>query len=192
MTEEKSTEDLMVLIAGGDDRSFELLVARHQTKVLNLIYRFVGDRSRAQDLAQEVFLQVWTSAKTYEPRAKFTTWIYRIAVNRCLNELKSSRLRKWLPSRLFSAENDRAVEETLPSDSPSPEDILLSEERSRLISEALQRLPANQRMALVLKKYDGLSYNEIAEMLDCSVSAVESLLVRAKRSLREKLASYEK
>ena len=123
----------------------------------------------------------------YEPKAKFTTWLYRIAANLCLNELKSSRRKKWL--RFFHADTDeqRAGEEDFSDGSPSPEDLLLSRERSRQITNALQSLPENQRMALILKRYDDLSYEEIARILNCSVSAVESLLVRAKRNLQEKL-----
>jgi RNA polymerase sigma-70 factor (ECF subfamily) len=187
-----SSEDLMVRVSKGDDEAFEILVTRHQTPVLNLIYRFLGDRAQAKDLAQEVFLRVWQSAKTYEPKAKFTTWIYRIATNLCLNELKTARRRKWFPFYRSEESHENAAEDTYSDDSPTAEDLLLSKERSRQISEALQDLPENQRMALVLKRYDDLSYQEIAQILGCSVSAVESLLVRAKRTLQEKLKSFEK
>ena len=97
MNRDLSSEDLMARIAKGDEEAFEILVNRHQTSVLNLIYRFIGDRTQAKDLAQEVFLRVWQAAKSYEPKAKFTTWIYRIATNLCLNELKSARRRRWFP-----------------------------------------------------------------------------------------------
>ena len=186
------SEELMARIAEGDESAFEILVNRHQTSVLNLIYRFIGDRTRAKDLVQEVFLRVWQSAKSYEPKAKFTTWIYRITANLCLNELKSSRRKKWLQFLRFGDNLENTVEETLVDDTPSPEDILLAKERSRQIANALQSLPQNQRMALILKRYDDLSYQEIAKVIGCSVSAVESLLVRAKRSLQEKLKNYEK
>jgi RNA polymerase sigma-70 factor (ECF subfamily) len=186
------SEELMARIAEGDESAFEILVNRHQTSVLNLIYRFIGDRTRAKDLAQEVFLRVWQSARSYEPKAKFTTWIYRITANLCLNELKSSRRKKWLQFLRFGDNLENTVEETLVDDTPSPEDILLAKERSRQIANALQSLPENQRMALILKRYDDLSYQEIAKVIGCSVSAVESLLVRAKRCLQEKLKNYEK
>ena len=187
-----SSEDLMARVAKGDDEAFEILVNRHQTSVLNLIYRFIGDRTQAKELAQEVFLRVWQTAKSYEPKAKFTTWIYRIATNLCLNELKSARRRKWFQFLRPDEDNEDAAEDLLPDRSPSAEDLLLAKERSHQISEALQSLPANQRMALVLKRYDDLSYQEIAQILGCSVSAVESLLVRAKRTLQEKLKNFEK
>jgi len=187
MAREPSSEDLMARIAKGDDDAFEILVNRHQTSVLNLIYRFIGDRTQAKDLAQEVFLRVWQAARGYEPKAKFTTWLYRITANLCFNELKSSRRKKWF--QFLRSDSDREIhgEEDFSDGSPSPEDVLLAKEQSHQITKALQSLPDNQRMALVLKRYDDLSYAEIAQIIGCSVSAVESLLVRAKRTLQEKL-----
>ena len=182
----------MARIAKGDDEAFEILVNRHQTSVLNLIYRFIGDRTQAKDLAQEVFLRIWQSAKGYEPKAKFTTWIYRIATNLCLNELKSARHRRWVPFQRSDKESENPVEETFSDGSPTAEDLLLARERSRQVSDALKNLPTNQRMALILKRYDDLSYEEIAQILGCSVPAVESLLVRAKRTLQEKLRNFDK
>jgi RNA polymerase sigma-70 factor, ECF subfamily len=187
-----SSEDLMGRIAKGDADAFEILVNRHQASVLNLIYHFIGDRTQAKDLAQEVFIRVWQAAKTYEPEAKFTTWLYRITANLCSNELKSARRRRWFQFRRSNEDNEGNIEETFSDGSPTAEDLLLEKERSRQISDALQSLPDNQRMALVLKRYDDLSYAEIAQIIGCSVSAVESLLVRAKRTLQEKLKNYEK
>ena len=100
-----SSEELMAKIAEGDEYAFEVLVRPHQTSVLNLIYRYVGDRTKAKDLAQEVFIRVWRAANRYEPKAKFTTWIYRITANLCLNELKSVR-RKEIDST-WNREEDR-------------------------------------------------------------------------------------
>jgi RNA polymerase sigma-70 factor (ECF subfamily) len=179
-------EELIAGIAQGDEYKFELLVKRHQGRILNLIYRFVGDRTQARDLAQEVFLRVWQAASRYQPRAKLTTWIYRITANLCLNELKSSGRKKLIFSESPTEEGYGLNEESKVS--PSAEDVLLAEERRRQISDALQRLPENQRIALILKRYDNLSYGEIAKIMECSVSAVESLLVRAKKNLQEKLA----
>jgi len=189
---EVPSEDLMARIAKGDEDAFEILVNRHQTSILNLIYRFIGDRTQAKDLAQEVFIRVWQAAKTYKPEAKFTTWLYRITANLCLNELKSSRRKKLFQFLRSDADNEIHGEKDFPDGSPSPEDLLLAKERSHQITKALQCLPENQRMALILKRYDDLSYQEIAKVIGCSVSAVESLLVRAKRSLQEKLKNYEK
>jgi RNA polymerase sigma-70 factor (ECF subfamily) len=192
MDKQISSEELMARIAEGDDSAFENLVHRHQTSILNLIYRFIGDRTQAKDLAQEVFIRVWQAAKTYKPEAKFTTWLYRITANLCLNELRSSRRKKWFSFNWSDEDGEHTIEKTLSDGAPSAEDILLEKERSRQISDALQSLPDNQRMALVLKRYDDLSYQEIAKVIGCSVPAVESLLVRAKRTLQEKLKNYEK
>jgi RNA polymerase sigma-70 factor (ECF subfamily) len=181
------SEDLMPQIAKGDEHAFEILVERHQASLLNQIYRFIGDRIKSQDMAQEVFLRVWQAAGDYKPKAKFTTWLYRIAANLCLNELKASRRKKWLRFFQVDADEQTIREEHFSDASPSPEDLLLSGERSREIADALQSLPENQRMALILKRYDDLSYEEISRILNCSVSAVESLLVRAKRNLQGKL-----
>jgi RNA polymerase sigma-70 factor (ECF subfamily) len=185
-----SDEELMAATAQGDEYAFELLVKRHQSRMLNLIYRFVGNRTQARDLAQEVFIRVWQAAPRYRPQAKFTTWVYRITANLCLNELKSSGRKKLFFSESLSEEGRTPNEES--NVSPSAEDILLAEERSGQISHALRSLPENQRMALILKRYDNLSYHEIAKIMECSVSAVESLLVRAKRNLHEKLLSPKK
>ena len=187
MDDVTSSEDLMVEVAAGNQQAFEALVIRHQASILNLVYRFIGDRTKAQDLAQEVFLRVWQAAKSYKPEAKFTTWIYRITANLCFNELKSSRRKKMFQFLRPETDQEARTEEELPDNSPSAEDLLLAKERSRQITEALQSLPENQRMAIILKRYDDLSYEEIARVLGCSVSAVESLLVRAKRTLQEKL-----
>jgi RNA polymerase sigma-70 factor (ECF subfamily) len=184
------SEELMVRIAEGDEDAFETLVTRHQTSILNLIYRFIGDRAQSKDLAQEVFIRVWQSAKSYEPKAKFTTWIYRITANLCFNELKSARRRKWFSFYQSDEDGGRTIEETLADSAPSEEDLLLEKEQSRQISDALQSLPDNQKMAIILKRYDDLSYQEIAQIIGCSVSAVESLLVRAKRALQEKLKDF--
>ncbi len=186
-----ASEDLMALVAKGDEYAFEVLVGRHQASVLNLIYRYVGDRTKAKDLAQEVFIRVWRAAKSYEPKAKFSTWIYRIVANLCLNELKSIKGKRLIPMK--PEEERPSSDRQIHSDvSQSPEDLLLAEERGRQISAALQSLPENQRIALILKRYDNLSYDEIAKIMGCSVSAVESLLVRAKRNLHETLILSEK
>jgi RNA polymerase sigma-70 factor, ECF subfamily len=188
--QESSSEDLMARIAQGDEYAFEILVHRHQTAILNFIYRFIGDRTQAKDLAQEVFLRVWQAAKSYEAKAKFTTWVYRIASNLCLNELKSARRRRWFQFLQSDEESGKTIEENLSDDSPSAEDNLLAKERTCQITEALQGLPEKQRIAMILKRYDDLSYEEISRVLGRSVSAVESLLARAKGTLQKKLKNF--
>jgi RNA polymerase sigma-70 factor, ECF subfamily len=185
-----SSENLMGLIAEGDEYAFELLVRRHQTSILNFIYRFIGNRAQADDLAQEVFLRIWKAAQTYEPKAKFTTWAYRITTNLCLNELKSPgrRCNQFRSSESKGGTDSEYVDEN----ALSAEDLLLARERRRQISDCLQTLPENQRMALILKRYEDLSYQEISQIIGCSVAAVESLLVRAKKNFQENFARREK
>src|SRR4030043_994539 len=173
MDKEIPSEDLMARIAQSDEDAFEILVNRHQTSVLNLIYRFIGDRTQAKDLSQEVFIRVWQAAKTYKPEAKFTTWLFRITANLCFNERKSARRRRWFQFHRSNEDNEGSIEETFPDGSPTAEDLLLEKERSRQIFDALRSLPENQRMALVLKRYDDLSYAEIAQIIGCSVRSEE-------------------
>jgi RNA polymerase sigma-70 factor (ECF subfamily) len=181
------SEELAAKVAEGDEYAFQILVNRHQASVLNLVYRFLGDRVKSEDLAQETFLQIWRAAKSYQRKAKFTTWLYRICVNLCLNEIKSARRKRWLQFFQNASDSSQVENEILLDESPNPEDILLARERSRQINDALQALPENQRIALILKRYEDLSYGEISRVLNCSIPAVESLLVRAKRTLQQKL-----
>jgi RNA polymerase sigma-70 factor (ECF subfamily) len=193
--EATSSEDLMARVAKGDKRAFEALVKRHQSRVLNLIYRFIGYKAKAEDLAQEVFIRVWEAAGRYKPTAKFNTWIYRITANLCLNELKSARRRNLFFFSFSGGKGESSDDQYLElhaNKAQSPEEILIAAERNRQVSAVLRSLPANQRLAVILKRYEDLSYVEIAQILGCSVSAVDSLLVRAKRNLRKNLAPYEK
>ena len=185
----------MTRICAGDRYAFEVLVQRHQGSVLNFIYRFIGDRIEAEDLSQEVFLRVWQSAATYQPTAKFTTWLYRITANLCINKHKSDRIKKLFMfpfARIEEKDSVNAPTIEHAEKASSPEEILLVAERKRRILNALQQLPVNQRTALILKTYDNLSYQEIAGIMDRSVAAVDSLLIRAKKNLFKKFSSEKK
>jgi len=169
--------------ARGDGTAFRALVIRHQNHVFNLAYRILGDRQRSEDVAQEVFLKVWQTATTFQQKSKFTTWLYRITVNLCLNEIKSQRRWRWLRLLHVLKTNEVATEHLI-DQSPTAEELVIAQELNQRITKALQALPENQRIALILRRYGGLSYQEISGVLDCSVSAVEALLVRAKRTVQ--------
>jgi RNA polymerase sigma-70 factor (ECF subfamily) len=172
--DEKTTdEDLMGRVRLGDKHAFEVLIRRHQRSFLNFIFRFMGNRTEAEDLTQEVFLRIWKAAGTYKPEAKFTTWLYRIATNLCINKQRAIRVR-----RLVIGEGAELL---------TPEDRLIDSEQSVQLLNALNELPTSQRLAIVLKIYDEMSYQEISQIMDRPISAVDSLLVRAKRNLRKKL-----
>jgi RNA polymerase sigma-70 factor, ECF subfamily len=170
---EKSDLELLALTAADDQDAFALLVRRHQTQVFRLAFRFSRDRQDAEDLAQEVFLKVWKYARTFKGQAAFSTWLYRLAVNTCLNDRQK---KKNVPAALplsgdLAAAGDAAEEE------------IVSRERKILLDRALDALPARQKMAVLLANFEGKTYEEIAAVMDVSLSAVETLLFRARRNL---------
>jgi RNA polymerase sigma-70 factor, ECF subfamily len=185
-----TNEDLMCRVTTGDEHAFEALVYRHQRPVLNFIFRFLGDRAEADDLTQEVFLRVWKSAETYKPDAKFTTWLYRIAINLCINKQRALRIRRWFSVSQPHELKHNSGDTFFPAEgaeTTTAENHLINSEQSRRLLNALNDLPTSQRLAIVLKIYDGLSYHEISQLMNRSISAVDSLLIRAKKNLRKKL-----
>jgi RNA polymerase sigma-70 factor (ECF subfamily) len=189
--DEKTTdEDLMGRVKLGNKHAFEVLIRRHQLSVLNFIFRFMGNRSDAEDLTQELFLRIWKAAGTYKPEAKFTTWLYRIATNLCINKQRAIRIRR-LFAKSHSQEQRRGSKDEFitgeDAELLTPENRLINSEQSVQLLNALNELPTNQRLAIVLKIYDEMSYQEISQIMDRSISAVDSLLIRAKKNLRKKL-----
>lgn len=184
-------EDLMRSVAAGDEYAFKALVNRYQQQVLNLLFRYLGNRAEAEDLTQEVFFSVWKSAGTYKPKAKFTTWLYRITINLSINRQRFLRTRRWFTI----SESDpqaQASDEMFTSDRgaapTTPENNLIQSELLQQVKKAIDGLPTSQRLAMILRIYDELSYQEISKILGRSVSAVDSLLIRAKKNLRKKLS----
>ena len=178
---------LMRLVAQGDTRAFEELIERHQALVAGTAARMLGSNSDVEDIAQQVFIRVWKSARRYVPRAKFTTWLLKITRNLVFNELRRAKRRAQVPLQPEpGAEEIPLKDET----NPAPDASLLEEELQRAIEEAIMQLPESQRMALVLRRYEQLSYEEIAEVLDLSVPAVKSVLFRARTELRSRLSKY--
>lgn len=189
-SDEKSNEDLMGSVRLGNRHAFEVLINRHQRSVLNFIFRFLGNRADAEDLTQEVFLRVWKAAGTYKPDAKFTTWLYRIATNLCINRQHAIRIRRLFVQSHIQEQIQNSKDSSIIGESAgilSPEERLIDSEQSVRLLNALNELPTSQRVAIVLRIYDEMSYQEIAQIMDRSVSSVDSLLIRAKKNLHRKL-----
>ncbi len=185
---ENSDTDLMLLIKNGDQQAFRELVERHKLSVLNLCLRFTGNRTDAEDLAQEVFIRIFQAAPNYEVKAAFTTWLYRITVNLCLNHQRRKKVLSFFS--LNHGKNSQHQSQYRVLDFPAkerPDSDFEKKEIQQIVQNAIQSLPENQKSVLILYRYHELSYKEIADVLDTSVPAVESRLHRAKENLKKKL-----
>jgi len=182
---------LMLRVKQGDREAFEMLVEKYKQPVMNLVYRTLPDAAEAEDLAQHVFLQVFKSAHRYEVSAKFSTWIFTIARNLCLNEIRRRSRHPAESLEGASTENeDQPARQFEDAKIFSPPDALLQGELEQKIAEALEGLPEKQRTALVLCRQEELSYEEIAAVLGCSLSATKSLIHRARETLKQRLKPY--
>lgn len=171
-----SDEDLMLAVASGDLHAFEQIVRRHQARACRIACRFMGDQAEAEDMAQEAFIRVLNAAPGYQPTAQFTTYLYQIVSRLCLDHMRRKR---------------PTVGEELPDQhDPSPFQIdgMIEQERNRAIRQALDALPQEQRMAMVLRCYEGLGYREIAAAMKRTEKAVDRLLARARSRLAELLS----
>ena len=178
---------LMRLVGQGDTGAFEELVEKHQALVAGTVARMLGSNSDVEDIAQQVFIRVWKSARRYVPRAKFTTWLLKITRNLVFNELRRSKRRPHVPLQSEPGAEDPPLKDET---NLAPDASLLESELQRTIEEAILQLPESQRMALVLRRYEQLSYEQIAEVLDLSIPAVKSVLFRARTELRSRLSKY--
>ncbi len=186
----RSDVQLMLDVKAGDELSFELLLHRYRTPLVHFLYRMVRDQAAAEDLAQEVFLRVYRARGQYEPSAKFTTWMFRIATNLALNAKRDGRYRQLEVSIDQSDETSegRAPSVEVADSQPGIESELIARDRSAMIRRAIEALPEKQRAAVLLHKYQEMGYDEIAKVLQCSESALKSLLFRAYETLRVQLA----
>lgn len=178
---------LMELAGAGGESAFEQLVERHQRLVIGTVGRMLGTGSDAEDIAQQVFVRVWKNAKRYEPRAKFTTWLLKITRNLVFNELRRRSRHPQVPLQSDSEEEERPLKD---EQAVAPDASLLEQELQQAVDAAIANLPETQRLAVILRRYEELSYEEIADALDQSVSAVKSLLFRARTELRQSLQRY--
>jgi len=178
--------ELMLRVREGDDTSFALLLERHRAPVVHFLHRMVQHPAVSEELAQEVFLRVYRSRATYEPTAKFTTWLFRIATHLALNWIRDGKKEKGQES--LDQDVYEGIERQVPDKQPTVEQEMLYAVKLREVRNAIETLPEKQRVAVVMHKYEGLEYSQIAKALSCSESAVKSLLFRAYETLRARLA----
>ena len=185
---ENSDTRLMLLLKNGDQDALRELVERHKLSVLNLCLRFTGNHPDAEDLAQEVFIKIFQAAPRYEVKASFTTWLYRITVNLCLNYQRRKKI-----LHFFSLDHKKNPGHHIENRAPEfasddqPDTDFERRELQQIVQRAIQTLPENQKTVLILHRYHDLSYKEIAETLETTVSAVESRLHRARENLKKRL-----
>jgi RNA polymerase sigma-70 factor (ECF subfamily) len=183
--------DLMLRVKAGDESAFAELVQKYRRPMVSFMYRMAHSAAAAEDLAQEVFLRVYRSRETYEPSAKFTTWLYRIATNLAMNYVRDTRHER--PENTVSIDEqdgDTGLTFDISDGALTAEQMLVRRERLAAIRARVQGLPERQRMAVVMHKYQQMDYRQIAEVLKLSESATKSLLFRAYESLREQLKEF--
>jgi RNA polymerase sigma-70 factor, ECF subfamily len=186
------TDDFTLIrsIQAGDHQAFESLVRRYQRQVANLIYVTMGRGDDVEDIAQEVFIRVYRSLPKFKFDASFFSWLYRITMNLCIDEIRKRKIRKVLSLDFLTEDvlekNRKSKEHALPTDS------IFADEKQQVVQSALKRLKPEYREILVLREYEDLGYNEIAETLNISLEAVKSRIFRARMELKILLSSYFK
>ena len=186
-----SDAELMLAFAGGDSGAFDELVSRHQSGLVNFFFRMVWDRDIAEDLAQEVFIRVYSHRENYEPRAKFTTYLYRIAKNCAVDHLRKAKKHNRVLSLDAETESGHSLYDELLQKGDSPSERARKEEFTEAIIEAIESLPEDHRMCFILSEVQGMKYAEISEALDVPVGTVKSRMHNATKKLREKLKDVQ-
>jgi len=183
--------EVMLRVKAGDDSAFEYLVQKYRRPMVSFMYRMAHNATAAEDLAQEVFLRVYRSRTSYEPSAKFSTWLYRIATNLAVNYARDTRHER--PEAMVSIDEpdkETGLTVDVPDNSLSVEEGIMRRERMAAIRQRVQALPERQRIAVVMHKYQQMDYRQIAEVLKLSESATKSLLFRAYETLRVQLKEF--
>lgn len=184
MTEAEIIEKLQK----GSEQAYKELVEKYQKLVVNTCFGMLHDKDDAEDVAQDVFIEVFRSVQNFRADSKISTWLYRIAVNRSLNFIRDNKKRKWFQSFEDAVKSKNATPENFTlGNSESADFNLENNQRANMLHEAINSLPENQKVAFTLNKYEDLSYKEISEVMDLSVSSIESLIHRAKKNLQKKL-----
>jgi len=179
---------LMLKVKLGDEQAFEELIARHQARILGTVAKMLGNATDAEDISQQVFVRVWQSASRYQPTAKFTTWLLTITRNLVFNEMRRLRRAKFVPMDVET--EDHAPRDIADETNPDASQAAATADLQVAISRAIATLPEQQRLALILRRYEELSYEEIAAVLKTSVPSVKSLLFRARTMLKDQLHGY--
>lgn len=181
---------LMLAFKKGNESCFEKILNKYEKPLINFIFRFIGDRAEAEDLAQEVFLKIYQSATNYKPSAKFSTWLYKIATNLCIDYQRKKKIKTFpldKPIRLRRVDEGEIIREIPDLSQETPDVSIEKMQISETIRFALLSLPANQRLALSLKVYENKPYQEISKILNRSIPAVKLLIFRARQNLRKNL-----
>jgi len=177
-------------LKNGSQAAFKLLVEKNKNQVINTCFGFVNNYSIAEDLAQDVFVEVYESINQFNEDSKLSTWIYRIAVNKSLDHLrKAKRKKRWAELTRINMDEKEDTDNYY-TDSVTPENTLENNERIKILNTAVNSLPENQKTAFTLHKYEELSYKDISEIMNTSISSIESLMFRAKKNLQKKLTNY--
>ena len=190
---ERSDVELMLATQGGDEEAFSELVLRHRAAIVNLTHRYLRNRADADDLAQEVFIKVYRARKRWRPDAKYTTWLYRVAVNASLNEVRNRKNRPTYraASLRVGESDDEGFVPTIPDpDAMTPPESAERNELAEQVRAAVDELPERQRMALVLNKFHGMSYEDLAVAMEMTIPGLKSLLVRARENVRVRIEPY--
>jgi RNA polymerase sigma-70 factor (ECF subfamily) len=186
MTQDDTDQQLVRRVQDGDRTAFDLLIRKYQHRVLKLVSRFVNDAAEAEDVAQEAFLKAYRALPSFRGDSAFYTWLYRIAINTAKNALVSNR-RRPVDFDLDLQDPEQYDRHARLKEGDTPEGVLLTEEIRRTVAEAMEQLPEDLRTAIVLRELEGLSYEEIAEAMDCPVGTVRSRIFRAREAIDRKL-----
>jgi RNA polymerase sigma-70 factor, ECF subfamily len=186
MTQDDNDQQLVQRVQKGDKSAFDLLVLKYQHRVLKLVGRFVSDAAEAQDVAQEAFLKAYRALPSFRGDSAFYTWLYRIAINTAKNALVSNR-RRPVDFDLDLQDPDQYDRHARLKEVDTPEGVLLTEEIREVVERAMEQLPEDLRTAIVLREIEGLSYEEIAEAMDCPVGTVRSRIFRAREAIDKRL-----
>ncbi|HKF55109.1 MAG TPA: sigma-70 family RNA polymerase sigma factor [Blastocatellia bacterium] len=189
--EAATDHELLAAIRDGDDAAFQEIMRRYRNPIINFVYRMLDDYERSVDLAQETFIRIYTSAERYKANYNFSTYIYRIATNLAISELRQRKRRKLVPLlSSFTDDHGEAMEMDLADAAPLQDESLIGDERRQAVVRAIGSLPVKYRVAVVLRDIEGKSYEDIARVLKLSEGTVKSRINRARNLLKDKLGAY--